>query len=145
MIIDFFSHFFILIFGLLLFFSLFWLSCAYRWPILWHSKQTVSQAIGLPAGIQIEIRIQGQTNLLITRSAQSSRAVCRGNKQTSRKVSEVRNTIRGAISNDPINAVCRRKLDENIQQLVTNSFNQDEFKAIAKHLFELGLQQFRSY
>lgn len=59
------------------FFSLYWLSSAYRWPILWHSKQTVSQAIGLPAGIQIEIRIQGQTNLLITRSAQSSRAVCR--------------------------------------------------------------------
>lgn len=77
MIIDFSSHFFILIFGLLLFFSLFWLSCAYRWPILWHSKQTVRQAIGLPAGIQIEIRIQGQTNLLITRSAQSSQAVCR--------------------------------------------------------------------
>lgn len=71
--------------------------------------------------------------------------LCAEYKQTSPKVSEVRNTIRGAISNDLINAVCRRKLDENIQQLVTNSFNQDEFKAIAKHLFELGLQQFRSY
>lgn len=67
--------------------------------------------------------------------------LCAEYKQTSRKVDEVRNTIRGAISN----AVYRQKLDENIQQLVTNSFNQNDFKAIAKHLFELGLQQFKSY
>lgn len=71
--------------------------------------------------------------------------LCAEYKQTSRKVDEVTNTIRGAISNDPINAVYRQKLDENIQQLVTNSFNQNDFKAIAKHLFELGLQQFKSY
>lgn len=46
-----FSVFFFLVFALLYFSFFFWLSCAYRWSILWHSKQTVSPAIGLPVGI----------------------------------------------------------------------------------------------